>query len=164
MTPRHPSTGRTRVRLYTAIVLFIGLVVVLAPQATGIALHEWASFLVIGPLLVHLVIDWEWIVSASSRFFGTQPGRIRFNYCWDWLLFAMMTVATVSGVAISEAALPALGITITIDPFWSVAHDISANLLMVMLGVHLGMHWKWIMSAVQPELGPTAESELASEG
>ena len=63
----------------------------------------------------------------------------------DWLLFIFFVVAMFTGVVISEAALPALGFSITVDPFWSSLHDISANLLMVILGIHLAMHWNWIV-------------------
>jgi hypothetical protein len=47
---------------------------------------------------------------------------------------------------VSEAALPALGIHLEIDPFWRSIHTGMANLLMLMFGVHLTMHWKWIVS------------------
>ena len=137
----------THIRFYTAIVLFVVMVLVLVPQTTGIPLHEWTSFLLIIPLFVHIIIDWKWILALTGRVLQKQSGRERFNYCWDWLLFIMTTIAMVSGVIISEAALPALGLTMEIDEFWVVAHTVSSNLLMTMLGVHIAMHWKWILNA-----------------
>ena len=142
---RRKKRSRTQIRLYVDIVLFIGMVLVLAPQATGIPLHEWASFLIIIPLFIHVILDWKWIVAITKRLFKRQPSETRFNYIWDWLLFVMMVIAIFTGVVISEAALPALGIQMTIDPFWSMLHNLSANLLMVVIGVHLAMHWKWIV-------------------
>lgn len=75
-----------------------------------------------------------------------MKGETRFNYVLDWLLFVLFVMATFTGVVISEAALPALGIQVTIDPFWSSMHDLSANLLMVIIGIHLAMHGKWIVT------------------
>ena len=81
-----------------------------------------------------------------GRFFKRIPGEARFNYGLDWLLFFLFVVATFTGVVISEAALPAMGIEMVIDPFWLTVHDISANLLMVVIGIHLAMHWRWIVT------------------
>lgn len=141
--------GSNQRKLYVDIFLFIGFVLVNIPQATGILIHEWASFLFIIPLMVHILLDWKWVVSVTKRMFGKLPGEVRFNHIWDLLIFILMVLALFTGTIISEAALPALGINVTIDPFWSRMHDASANLLMVMVGVHLAMHWKWIVSSVK---------------
>ena len=141
--------SHTQIRVWVDLVFFIGMILVLAPQATGIPFHEWASFLIIVPFFVHLILDWKWIVSITKRILKRIPGETRFNYILDWLLFFLFVVATFTGVVISEAALPALGITVVIDPFWSALHDISANLLMVIIGIHLAMHWKWIVTNVK---------------
>lgn len=81
-----------------------------------------------------------------SRIFKKLPGETRFNQIWDMLLFVMMTLVIFSGIIVSEKALPALNIQIAIDPFWRSIHTTSANLLMLMFGVHITMHWKWIIS------------------
>jgi len=141
--------GTNKLKLYVDIFLFIGFVLVNIPQATGIAIHEWVSFLFIIPLMVHILLDWKWIVSVTKRIFGKLPGEVRFNHIWDLLIFILMVLALFTGAIISEAALPALGIHITIDPFWSSMHDTSANLLMVLIGVHLAMHWGWIVSSIK---------------
>ena len=141
--------SNTQVRVWIDLVFFIGMVLVLAPQATGIPIHEWASFLIIIPFFLHLILDWKWIVSITQRILKKIPGEARFNYVLDWLLFFLFVVATFTGVVISEAALPAMGIHIVIDPFWAALHDISANLLMVIIGIHLAMHWKWIVTNIK---------------
>ena len=131
--------SNTQIRVWVDIAFFIGMVLVLAPQATGIPIHEWASFLIIIPFFVHLILDWKWIVNITKRLLKRIPGETRFNYFLDWLLFFLFVIATFTGVVISEAALPALGIQVVIDPFWSSLHDISANLLMVVIGIHLSL-------------------------
>ena len=59
----------------------------------------------------------------------------------------MMVLAMVSGILISEAVLPALGIHIVIDPFWTPLHELSADLSILLLAVHLAVHWNWITNA-----------------
>jgi hypothetical protein len=136
----------TQIRLNIDVVLFIGMVWALMPQTTGIPLHEWGSLLIIGPLLMHLILNWQWIMAITNRLFKRQPGQSRFNYFWDWFLFAMTVIAIFSGIVISEVALPTMGIPIVVDPFWVEVHLFSANSVMIMIGVHLAMHWRWIVA------------------
>jgi hypothetical protein len=140
------------------------MLLVLAPQATGIPVHEWASFLIIIPFFLHLILDWKWIVNITKRLFKRVKGETRFNYVLDWLLFVLFVMATFTGVVISEAALPTLGIPIAIDQFWSSMHDISANLLMVVIGIHLAMHWKWIVTNVKKYLLRRPNARAVAQG
>lgn len=135
-----------QIRLLTDIVFFTGSVWILMPQATGILLHEWSSLWIVIPLLIHLVLNWRWIITLTARFFKRQPGQTRFNFFWDWFLFAMTVTAFFSGIVISEQALPGLGIPIVVDPFWTEVHLFTANSVTIMLGVHLAMHWQWLFS------------------
>ncbi|MFK7769694.1 MAG: DUF4405 domain-containing protein [Mariniblastus sp.] len=144
--PKRIRSGHVRAGVNLAF--FICMVIVLAPNATGIAVHEWASFVIIIPFFAHMIMDWKWIVRTTKRLFARMSGERRFNYFLDWLLFFLFVVAMFTGVLISESALPAIGINIVIDPFWSKLHDTSSNIMSAVLGVHLAMHWKWIATNV----------------
>ena len=137
----------TQIKLYLDIVLLVSFILANIPQATGIPFHEWIGFLFVIPLIVHILLDWQWVVNTTKRLFGKLPGEVRFNHFWDLLIFVMMVLVVLTGTVISESALPALGIHVTIDPFWSTMHDITANLTMIFIGVHLAMHWRWIVNA-----------------
>lgn len=146
-SPKRMSTNQ--IKLYSDIVLFIAFVIVNIPQATGIPIHEWISVIFIVPLVIHILLDWKWVVSVTKRMFGKLPGEVRFNHIFDLIIFSMMTLALMTGFVISEAALPAVGIHVTIDPFWSAMHDLTANLTMLLIGVHLAMHWDWVVSSIK---------------
>lgn len=152
------------VRVWINFAFFICMVIVLAPHATGIAVHEWASFVIIVPFFAHLIMDWKWIVRTTTRLFASIPGEQRFNYILNWLLFFLFVVATFTGVLISESALPAIGIHIVIDPFWSQLHDTSANIMTAVLGVHLAMHWKWIVTNVNKHVLRRPEASTPQQG
>lgn len=147
VSPKRMSSNQ--IKLYSDIVLFVSYVIVNIPQATGIPFHEWVSVLFIVPLVIHILLDWKWVVSVTKRMFGKLPGEVRVNHVLDLIIFIMMTLALMTGFVISEAALPAIGINVTIDPFWSAMHDLTANLTMLLIGIHLAMHWGWIVSAVK---------------
>ncbi|MEK6753806.1 MAG: DUF4405 domain-containing protein [Chloroflexota bacterium] len=144
--PAKKSTSLTQFKLILDLLVLALFITVNAPQLTGLAGHEWVSFVFAAPFLVHLILNWKWIVSVMSRIFKKLPGETRFNQIWDMLLFTMMTLVIFSGTIVSEKALPALNIHIEIDPFWRSIHTTFANLLLLMFGVHITMHWKWLVS------------------
>ena len=152
-TAKPKRTSANQIKLYSDIVLFIAYVIVNIPQATGIPFHEWISVVFIVPLVIHILLDWKWVVSVTKRMFGKLPGEVRFNHIFDLIIFVVMTLALMTGFVISEAALPAMGIHIAIDPFWSAMHDLTANLTMFLIGIHLAMHWGWIVSSFKRYFG-----------
>ncbi|CAM3606633.1 DUF4405 domain-containing protein [Zobellia roscoffensis] len=137
----------SKVRVYVDIFFFALMILVLIPQITGVPIHEWASFIIIMPFFLHLIINWEWIRANSNKFFKKQPNKTRFDNVFNWILYLFMVVVTLSGIVISESALPLVGIHFEPDAFWSKIHDVSATLFMALLGVHIALHWKWIVGA-----------------
>ena len=77
-----------------------------------------------------------------------------------------MTIVTFSGFLVSEALLPAVGIPVEVDRFWFAVHDVTANLLLALMGVHLAMHWGWIARTVKRYVlfMPSSRPEIESEG
>ena len=143
-----------RLNLWVDLGSLVLMVYLSAPRASGIPLHEWISILFLAPFLAHLLLHWRWIEKVSFRFFRGTSGMARFNYVLNALLFICMIVVMLSGVLISRAFLPALGIPISPDRFWSGVHDASANLLLLLLGVHLGLHWDWLNRTTKQVLLP----------
>ena len=130
--------------LLDAILLTL-FVIVMLPHATGLALHEWISYLFLVPFLLHLLFHWNWIVKIPSRLFRSPVGDVYVNIVLDGLLYFTMIFAIVSGVLASEVSLRGLGFNFTPDPFWSITHHQLSNLLFPLVGVHLAMHWGWII-------------------
>ena len=125
--------------------LLISFMLVSAPQATGIPLHEWFSLFFIIPFVIHLLLHWDWVTRSFGRLFANITARERFNIVWDYLLYLMMLLVFVSGFLVSVALLPALNISLNIQDFWSKIHHDSATFIMPMLGVHLALNFSWIV-------------------
>ena len=145
-----PNKKKTaKIRVYVDLFFFTLMILVLIPQSTGIPIHEWASFIILAPFFFHLIINWNWIVTNSSKFFKRKPNKTRFDYVLNWLMYLLMIIVTISGIVISESVLPLFGIHFQPDMFWSRTHDISATLFMVIFGIHITLHWRWIVSAIR---------------
>jgi hypothetical protein len=57
------------------------------------------------------------------------------------------TVIMLSGFMISESLLPFMGISLPRNFAWRSLHDLSANLFLVVLGLHTALHWSWIVES-----------------
>jgi len=132
--------------------IFIGFLIAMEPRSTGIAIHEWLSLAALATILVHLLLNWEWIAQVTKRLFGRTSGRARINYVLNWLLFLDGTLLMLSGILISEVALPALGISLPAGFAWRELHDLSANISLVLLGLHTALHWNWIVCAFKSHI------------
>lgn len=134
-----------KTRYVMDVLLLISFMIVSAPQATGIAGHEWLSVVFIVPFAIHLLLHWDWLLQSFKRLFTKISAKERFNLIWNYLIYLMMLFVFVSGFLVSVALFPALDIEIQIQDFWSKTHHDSATLIMPMLGVHLALHWSWIV-------------------
>lgn len=142
-----------RTKLWVDVILLASFMAVSAPVATGIALHEWLSFAFVPVFVVHLVMSWDWIVRVYRRFFASLGVATRINAVWDLLIYAWMVFAFVSGVLASQAVLPGILRWWVPDGFWTDIHHISSNLLLPLVGIHLGLHAKWIIRALRGRKG-----------
>ena len=137
---------QTKTKLWLDIIIFVAFLVTMDPRSSGIAIHEWLSLAMLAALTLHLLLSWDWIINISQRFLGKLGTQNRINYILNWLLFIDGTLLIVSGVMISEVAIPFLGVRLPEGFAWRRLHDMSANLGLLMLGLHTALHWSWIVN------------------
>ena len=143
------KTNPTKVNLLLDAVIFVAFLLALDPRLTGIALHEWLGLAGAAAVVVHLLLHWEWIAGVTRRFLGRTSGAARLNYVVDALFFLDLIVISLSGLMVSQALLPLLGLAAPGGSFWLVAHSLSADVAVVLVAVHAALHWKWIVNAVR---------------
>lgn len=129
------------------VAIFIGFLIAMDPRTTGIAVHEWFTLSALATILIHLLLNWDWIGQITSRFFGRVSVRSRINYILNWLLFIDGILLMMSGILISEMVVPALGLSLPTGFAWRELHDMSANIALILLGLHTALHWNWIVNA-----------------
>lgn len=135
---------QTKTKLWLDLIIFIAFLIAMEPGSSGLAIHEWLTLSMLAVLVVHLLLSWDWITEITRRFLGNLGMQNRINYLLNWLLFIDGTLLIVSGVMISQIALPAMGIELPTRFAWRRLHDLSANFGLVLLGIHTALHWGWI--------------------
>jgi hypothetical protein len=140
------TTSQTKTKLWLDLLIFIVFLIAMEPHTSGLAIHEWLTLSVMAAMVVHLLLSWGWITEITSRFLGKLGTQNRINYILNWLLFIDGTLVMVSGIMISEVAIPAMGINLPLGFAWRRLHDMSANIALVLLGLHTALHWGWIVT------------------
>ncbi len=149
----HWTRSLTRSRYVWDIVLLAGFILVMSPHMTTIAGHEWLSVLFLIPFAIHLLLHWQWVKETSGHLFSSASLSNRWHFALDTFLYLTMTFAIVSGFLASEALFVQLGISFDPDPFWTVVHHRYSNLLFPIVGIHLAVHWEWIVRTSRRFLG-----------
>ncbi len=128
--------------------IFAGFVVAMSPGFTGVSIHEWLSLALAGTLFVHILLHFEWIKNVLVRFFTRLWHKSRLQFVLDVLLFVDVISIMVSGLFISHAILPALGLQTQRGGAWRMIHSLSADIGIWLVAIHFALNWKWIVNNV----------------
>lgn len=139
----------TRTKLWIDLTIFLAFLISMQPALTGVSLHEWFTVAIIGTFVLHILTQWDWIIAVARRFFHKLFHQSRLNFVLDLLLFLSMTTVFVSGFVISRSFLPFFGVEVEPSFLWRRLHDVSANLTLLIVAVHVALHWSWIVNAVK---------------
>jgi hypothetical protein len=111
---------------------------------TGQAVHEWLGLGLAAILLVHLTLHWDWVLRLTRRLWR-RDGRRQTLWVIDLFLLITMTLCVLSGVLISQVALPDLGVHLKAGSGWIRVHSLTARLTLGLVAVHIALSWQWII-------------------
>jgi hypothetical protein len=115
----------------------------------GLPFHEWAGLVIGIFFILHKILNWNWIKKVTMGFFRRCSRKARVNYVLDVLLLAGMILMIISGIAIART------IDLTwLKPggspmFWRVMHTSSSYITLALFGIHLGLHWNWVLQRLK---------------
>lgn len=138
----------TKHKLWLDVLIFVAFLILMQPALTGIPIHEWLATAAIAAFVTHLLGQWDWIIVIGRRFLARWE-RSRLNFILDVLLLLGMTTVFVSGYTISRSVLPVLGLPAGHDFIWRRLHALSADATLIIVAIHVAIHWRWIVSATQ---------------
>ena len=128
---------------------FASFLVATAPRFSGLSIHEWLSLGLAVVNIVHLLLNWSWITTITRRLFSKALAwKQRIGYVLNALLFIDFVVIMATGIVISEIALPQLGIQLPRSMAWRGIHGLASDAGVIILGLHLGLHWQWLVGTI----------------
>lgn len=137
----------TKQNLLIDLLIVVVFLLASQPHFTGMAIHEWLSLGLAAGFLTHILLHWRWIYETSRRLFGKLARQSRLNYILNLSLLIAFTLIIFSGIMISEEILPMLGLQGVHGGVWKWLHTTAADAVIWLVGLHIALHWKWIVNA-----------------
>jgi hypothetical protein len=145
---------RTRVDFWLDTTLLVAFTLDYSFRFTGLTVHEWIGIGLGFALIVHVTLHWDWVLRTTRKLLGRYAGREKLRWAVDLLLIGAMTLCIGSGILISRSALRALGLDTVRDPFWTGLHTTSADVCVLLVGVHVALSWRWVDAVARRLVGP----------
>lgn len=136
----------TKTNLVLDLTIFTAFLVIASPKLTGNTIHEWLGVALSAAIVTHLLFHWHWLVEVTTKFFRNFFNQSRLNYVVNMLFFTAMTAAFLSGLMISKDVMSFLGIQLDVSRSWKTIHNLASDASVIVLGVHVALHWKWIVT------------------
>lgn len=140
-------------KFWLDIAMGIAFCLLFNPRSTGLAFHEIAGLVLGGAIIVHVLLNKNWLIGISKKIFSKDLNwQTRFSYLLNLILFIDLFFITLSGLLISKIVTPNFRIFTSVN--WMPIHIFSSILGLVIVGVHIGLHWNWIkqMGSQVPKL------------
>jgi hypothetical protein len=155
---------------YTKIVLdlmmAITFVLLMNPRVLdGLPFHEIAGLVIGVAILTHIGLNYRWVANTTKKIFDPKlPKKTRFSFLLNILLLISMATVIITGILISRVVLP--GLAIQGGHSIRGIHSLSADATLAFVGLHIGVHWQWIMNickrAFKSKEGKLRKGVLAS--
>lgn len=137
--------GKMKTNFYLDLFLVTIFLLLMEPKLTGPALHEWVGLAIGLAFLTHIIFHWKWVVETTKRYFKMN-NRSRLKYIVNMLLLVGFITILISGLAISKTINLSwlnLGGNMVM---WRNIHVASSYITIILIGVHVGLNWKWVMN------------------
>jgi len=117
-----------------------------APNFTGNLIHEWLGVALAAALIVHIFLHWDWIAAVGLKFFKNLWQVSRLQFFVDFFIFIAFIILITTGLMMSKSVLSTLGIQLAITSrSVKMVHSTASNAAVLLAGVHLALHWNWIV-------------------
>ena len=146
---RRFSMNKSKVNLFLDMTLATAFVLALEEHFTGMTLHELIGVFMGVGLLIHIILHLAWIVSTTRRFFSKLFHESRLNYVLNIATFIDLGIIIVTGIGISRTLGLELGLDQELSHNFEQLHKTASTFSLMLIGLHVGMHWKWIVTHVR---------------
>ena len=130
--------------LFMAILLFF----MFDKITLGIKFHEIGGLIAILLFFLHILINRKWVINITKNLFNKQISiKVKLNYFINFMLLLDVILMLVTGIFMSKILFRNFNLpNITMS---KQLHFFSASVFIILLGIHVGFHWKWIVLKIK---------------
>lgn len=132
-------------KLIFDLLMFVTLMILYKKNVISLAFHEIAGLILLGAMLIHVLINGNWVKAVSGKLF--QKGfsaKQKVNWVVDFLELITVIGMIVTSLLINKRTFPAIGNHRALNPY----HFFLAAVLLVLVGIHLGLHFTFIKNSI----------------
>lgn len=127
------------------ILTTIIIILLMDNDIIGLPLHEILGIVILFLFLIHKIFNWAWIKNITLNLFSKKiPIKTKIMYVLDLLLLVLIILNTLSGIFISQILFTYFN-SENIS-LWSNLHHFFAYSFLVVIAIHLGLHWQYVMN------------------
>ena len=131
---------KTSLRIPLDILLIVLFSTVFSKNVISLMYHEVVGLGLFALVILHLFLNSAWIKGVCLKLFDQSlPKKTRVIAAVDILLFISFFLIIVTGVLISKK-LFGFGLKAP----WIVIHFFCTALMIVLMGIHIGLHWGYL--------------------
>lgn len=146
------GVSRNKLNLFLDLTIALAFVVEMEEHFSGLRVHELLGLAFGAGIVVHIILHWQWVVGVTRRFFHNLFHESRFNYVLNTALYVDMVVVIVTGILISRTIGLQLGLSRSLGLSLITLHSFASQMCLVIVGLHVAVHWKWIVTHSQKYL------------
>ena len=133
-------------KIYLDVAIFVLFILVMSFHFLPRILHEILGVAMAAVVFVHLVLNRHWIFSLVR---GNRTSRKNFSILINFLLLVSFLVTLVTGIFISNYVfIDFVSLELRRNVTIHLLHHSVSYLMMILIGVHLGLHWQEIWGRV----------------
>lgn len=125
------------------VVMTIMMVLLMCLNFTGLQIHEIMGIAIFFFFLIHNFINFKWIKAVTLNF-KKSTLKTKIMYIINILLFISTSATVITGILISKTILTEIKIPNT--EFLNGWHTSFAYWSLIIIAVHIGVHWKSILN------------------
>ncbi len=126
------------------IIMTIIFIVLMDTSITGIKFHEILGLGIFALFLIHKILNWSWIKGVTKKLADKNLNiKTRIMYGIDVIMVLLTTFVIISGILISQNIFMEFAAD-NIEK-WSNLHHLGSYTLLVVLSIHVGLHWNSIL-------------------
>ncbi|MDD3452987.1 MAG: DUF4405 domain-containing protein [Bacilli bacterium] len=129
-----------KIKLIIDIFMLFILIILYNLSFSGILIHEILGILIWLLFIIHLFLNYKWIISITKNISNVKKG-VKKIYIIDVLLFITFIMLTISGIKISQFLFTSFNDKDLL--LWSNIHNYASNISLLLISVHLIMHFKF---------------------
>lgn len=134
------------IKIILDVVMSILLILTFNKRIAGIAFHEIVGIIVCVFFIVHVILNKKWISGITKNFLKKNVrSKTRVQYVLNALLLCTFLCILITGLGMSKSVLPTIfGTNFGFGNTAKMLHFFFTGVAVVLLGIHIGLHWKWI--------------------